>query len=373
MATYRPALFYRKLGGGVECRLCAHYCRLDPGQTGLCRVRHNRGGELFTSAWGRPAAMMVEPIEKKYLFHVLPGTRTLSLGTAGCNLGCDYCINWRISQTGVDPSTPSFSPAEVVRQALAGGASSIALTYTEPTIFFEYAERIALRARRAGLRVVAKSNGYMAPAVLERMAGWLDAINIDLKGLCDASHRRALGGALAPVLDNLRLARRLGLWLEVSTLVVPDWNDSDDELRAMARFISAELGREIPWHLLRFFPHHRRLTPPTSQDVLRRAARIAREEGLVHVYNKELERGRMFDTFCPRCRARLLERQGFRLTAVHLADGRCRACGHALGGVGLDDSNLGGPHDEESCTSEGVAPVGALRRASARLDELGRL
>src|SRR5713226_7826359 len=179
----RQALFAQALDGdNVECRLCAHYCRLKPGQTGVCQVRHNRAGKLVTSAYGRPVLLAVEPIEKKFFFHVSPGSQTLSLGTAGCNLSCKYCINWRVSQRGVDDTDAVVAPAKVVDDALAQRVDCIAFTYTEPTIFFEYAQDIAQLARQNGLTVVAKSNGYMAPDVLQEMASWLHAINIDLKG-----------------------------------------------------------------------------------------------------------------------------------------------------------------------------------------------
>jgi pyruvate formate lyase activating enzyme len=335
----RRALFAQPLGSGqVECRLCPHYCRLAPGQTGLCGVRHNAGGELLTSSYGRPVLLAVEPIEKKYLFHAFPGSRTLSLGTAGCNLGCRYCINWRVSQPGAEPPRAAavVPPAEVVRRAVAEGVRCVAFTYTEPTIFFEYAEEIALLARAAGLAVVAKSNGYMAPAVLRRMAGWLDAVNIDLKAWRDEPHRRVVGGEVGPVLENLRLAVRLGLWLEVSTLIVPGVNDAAADLEAAARFLAAELGPDTPWHLLRFYPHYEmRDRPATPAPVLQTAADSARRNGLRYVYTKELARGRMLHTACPGCGTVVLEREAYGLTASHLRDGRCPTCARPLPGVGL--------------------------------------
>lgn len=333
----RPATFFQKRANGqVECRLCAHYCRLDPGQTGACHVRHNLAGELLTSAYGRPVMIGVEPIEKKYLFHVLPGSQTLSLGTAGCNLGCQYCINWRVSQRGSTADEPEVSPAAVVERALAEQAACIAFTYTEPTIFFEYARDIARLARPAGLAVVAKSNGYMAPAVLADMADWLDAINIDLKGWHTGAYRKVMKGDLAPVLENLKLARRLGLWVEVSTLVTPGLNADAGSLAGMAGFIVDTLGPETPWHVQRFFPNYQMLSQPAaSQTQLQLAVECGQRAGLRYVYTKDLWHGRLFNTACPGCQTVVIERAGYQVVANHLREGRCSGCGHAIPGVGL--------------------------------------
>lgn len=340
----RAARFAVPLGDGqVECGLCAHRCRLAPGETGLCRVRHNVGGELRTSADGKLAALALEPVEKKYLFHVRPGAQALTLGTPGCNLGCVYCINWRVSQTGAADG-PAVTAAEVVEQAQALGAGCVAFSYTEPTIFFEYAAEVAALARTAGLTVVAKSNGYMTPPVLREMAEWLDAINIDLKGWRDATHRRLVGGSVGPVLENLRLARRLGVWLEIATLVVPGVNDSAEELVAMARFIADELGPETPWHLLRFFPNYQLAdTPPTSSGALERAADAGCDAGLHHVYTREVGRGRMLHTRCPHCQSIVIERRAYGLLTNHLVAGCCGSCGRAVPGVGLGGTARGMP------------------------------
>jgi len=312
----------------VECRLCAHYCHLKPGQTGICQVRHNIAGELLTSAYGNPVLLAVEPIEKKFFFHVAPGSQTLSLGTAGCNLRCKYCINWRVSQRSVDPATAEVTPAKIVADALAQQVGCIAFTYTEPTIFFEYAQDIAQLASQAGLIVVAKSNGYMAPNVLQEMASWLHAINIDLKGWHNAAHRRIIGGELQPVLDNLRMAARLNLWLEVTTLLVPGLSQHTDDLDNIARFIANELGPDTPWHLLRFYPHYKmRDQAVTSQALLQQALECGLKAGLHYVYSKELDQGDRLHTYCPHCHALMIERKGYSLIRNNLRDGCCSACG----------------------------------------------
>jgi pyruvate formate lyase activating enzyme len=330
-------LFYETIEHGqIECTLCAHYCRLRPGQTGLCQVRHNVDGTLVTSSYGRPVIMAVEPIEKKYLFHVFPGCQTLSLGTPGCNLGCKYCINWRVSQRGVSGAEPEISPQEVVDRAVALNVDCIAFTYTEPTIFIEYAVEIAQLARAAGLAVVAKSNGYMTPAALAYLAPWLDAINIDLKGWHSEQHHKVVGGALQPVLENLKLAVRLGIWLEVTTLIVPGLSDDAADLDHMAQFIASELGQDTPWHLLRFYPNYQmRDRPATSQDQLQLAVESGQRAGLHYMYTKELSRGEMLNTICPRCQIVAIERVSYRLVSNNLQKGHCAECGQAIVGVGL--------------------------------------
>lgn len=336
----QPALFWEALAGSeVVCRLCPHYCRLRPGQAGLCLVRQNEGGRLVTSAFGQPVLLGVEPMEKKYLFHVWPGSQTLSLGVRGCNMTCRYCINWRVSQAGSNGEggveSVEARPEAVVAQAQAAAVAAIAFTYTEPTIFLEYVLAIAPLARAAGLGVVAKSNGYMGPGVLERLAPWLDGINIDLKGWQPTRHRQVTGGELAPVLDNLRLARRLGMWLEVSTLLTPGMNDSRPEVEAMARFVAGELGRDTPWHLLRFFPAYQMQDrPPTSQATLGAAVEAAQRAGLRYVYAKDLAQA-MLHTTCPGCGHVVLRRSRFGLVRYDLKEGKCGECGEMIPGVGL--------------------------------------
>ncbi len=335
--TMHPALLYERLAEHeVECHACAHRCRLKPGRTGPCRVQHNVAGALLTSSYGHPVALAIEPIEKKYLFHAFPGRTTLSLGTRGCNLGCKYCINWRVSQSDAGPGGTMVSPADIIARARAGGAHCIAFTYTEPTIFLEYALDIAGLARRAGLAVVAKSNGYMTTAALRALAPGLDAINIDLKGWRSAAHRNVVGGSVEPVLATLRRARHLGLWVEVTTLIVPGLSDEPADLANIAQFIVAELGDDTPWHVLRFFPHYRMADmPPTPQDALRRAVAIGHGAGLKHVYCPDLVREQGLDTFCAGCGTMAIHREHPGSPRNHLHQGGCRQCGESLAGVGL--------------------------------------
>lgn len=292
----------------------------------------------MSSAYGQVAALAVEPIEKKTLFHVYPGSQTLSLGTAGCNLGCKYCINWRVSQRGVQERDKMNSPADIIAQAIDHQVAGIAFTYTEPTIFIEYAQEIAHLAHEAGLFVVAKSNGYSSPAALEQMASWLDAINIDLKGWQPSAHHQIVGGQLPVVLDSLKLIARLGLWLEISTLIVPGLNDSPHDLAQMANFIANELGPHTPWHLLRFYPHyHMTDKRVTAQQTLQHAIDIAQQAGLHHIYSKEVAHGQQLHTTCPNCQQIIIKRQAYRLSSP--AHGTCPHCNTAIAGVGMGKRN----------------------------------
>ena len=322
----------------VQCQLCPHRCRLAPGQTGRCRVRHNRDGRLTTSVYGRLMAMEVEPIEKKRLFHAFPGSRTLSLGAFGCNLRCAYCINWTVSQADAPPGdAPHVPPAALIDQALAADADGIALTYAEPAVFFEYAEDCARAARQAGLYVVAKSNGYLSPPAWDRMTGWLDAVNIDLKGWRPDAHHRATGGHVRVVLDNLRRAVRRGLWVEISTLLAPEAIDVRRDLPEMARFVAGELGPDVPWHLLRFYPSHRLADRTvTPESMLRQAASIARDAGLRYVYTQDAAPRGGLDTVCPACQTVVLRRDACRLAERRLRDGCCSQCGRTIPGAGLE-------------------------------------
>ncbi|MCP4362296.1 MAG: AmmeMemoRadiSam system radical SAM enzyme [Chloroflexi bacterium] len=338
MSRHRPAEFAEiKTDGSALCHLCPHYCRLQIGQTGICRVRHNDAGQLQTSGYGYPVILAVEPIEKKYLFHVLPGCQTLSLATPGCNLRCKYCINWRISQQGVAAGEVWVEPAAVVDRALEAGVSAIAFTYTEPAIYFEYARDIAQLAGKVGLKVVAKSNGFISPQVVKAMASWLTAINIDLKGWHSAAYQKVIGGNLAPVLESLRLFKELGVWVEVSTLLVPGFNTNSVALQQMSGFIANTLGAETPWHILRFFPNYQMLNVPvTSQSQLQQAVEIGEAAGLKYIYCKDITHGDQFETYCPHCRLRLISRTGYRVSNINLNDAYCPNCGYQVSGVNLD-------------------------------------
>jgi pyruvate formate lyase activating enzyme len=336
----REAMFWEKAGDGkVRCGLCRFSCLIAPGQRGRCGVRENRDGTLYTLVYGKIVAEHVDPIEKKPLFHFHPGSRSYSIATVGCNFRCLHCQNaeisqWPHEQAGIPGSVRL--PQMIAEAARDSGCLSLAYTYTEPTIYFEYAFDTAVLARKYGLKNVFVTNGYTTPAALEAIAPHLDAANVDLKAFSEKFYREVTGASLAGVLDCLRDYRRLGIWLEVTTLVIPGWNDDPDELRQLAGFIATELGREVPWHVSAFHPTYRMLDrPPTPAATLRRAAAIGREAGLHHVYVGNLPVAGGEDTCCPHCGVTVIRRRGFQLLGQAIENGHCRSCGGAIAGVGM--------------------------------------
>ncbi len=317
-------------GPTVHCFLCAFHCRIEPDAFGRCGVRVNREGVLYTLTYGCAVAAAVDPIEKKPLFHFLPGSLSFSIAAAGCNFTCSFCQNADISQmpreTGIVRGN-ALTPEEVVGRALDTGCESIAYTYTEPTIFFEYAHACAVRASEAGLKNVFVTNGYMTRACLERIDGDLHAANVDLKAFSDRFYREVVGARLRPVLETLRRLVDTGVWLEVTTLLIPGKNDGEEELRGLAAFL-AGLDRDIPWHVSRFHPTYRMLdVPPTPAASVERALVIGREEGLRYVYAGNLPGHDGESTYCPSCGETVVERQGFTVRRLRLDGGRCARCG----------------------------------------------
>lgn len=321
----------------VICNLCAHRCYIPAGRVGICKVRENRAGRLYTLVYDRIIALNIDPIEKKPLFHFLPSTRSYSIATVGCNFHCRFCQNWEISQMPRDHRGVILgqmcSPQEIVRGALDAGCETIAYTYTEPTIFFELAHDTARLAAQAGLKNVFVSNGYMTAEALTAIQPYLHAANIDLKGFDDKRHRRLCGAKLQPVLDSIRLIKNLGIWLEVTTLVIPGHNDSDSELRQMALFLK-DVGPEIPWHLSAFFPAYKMLQgAPTDRGTLLRAWRIGKDAGLRYVYCGNLPGLAHEDTSCFRCGKTLIERVGFNVRCNRLKQGCCPYCQTSIDGA----------------------------------------
>jgi pyruvate formate lyase activating enzyme len=336
----RAALWEEWRGGPrVHCFLCAHHCRIEPGDLGLCGVRENRAGVLYTLVYGRPVSTAVDPIEKKPLFHFLPGSLSFSLATVGCNFKCRFCQNADISQMPRDQGRilgRSLSPEEVVAAAQEAGCASISYTYTEPTIFYEYARDCARLATAAGLKNVFVTNGYMTAETLADIDGHLHAANVDLKSFSDEFYRTMVGARLKPVLDSIRRLWDMGVWLEVTTLLIPERNDGDDELRSLASFL-ASISPDIPWHVSRFHPTYLMLdVPPTPLTSVERALRIGREEGLCYVYGGNVPGHPSEATTCPACGAEVIEREGLRMRANTISDGRCPRCGREIAGVGLD-------------------------------------
>jgi len=343
----QQALLYEELENQrVRCGLCAHRCLIAPGRKGICLVRENQGGMLYSLVYGIPLSQAVDPVEKKPLFHFYPGSTAFSIATAGCNFRCAFCQNADISQMPRDRGGiqgQGVSPEDVVEAAVENGCRSIAYTYTEPTIFFEYSYDIARLAHAAGIASVYVTNGYMTREMLDLFQGkagdheaWLDAANVDLKAFRDETYRNVCGARLQPVLDSMKTMKELGIWVEVTTLVVPGLNDSDAELRDLAQFLATGLGVETPWHVSRFHPDYKMLDrAPTPERTLRRAHDLGREAGLRYVYVGNLPGARLEDTYCPSCGAGVIRRRGFQIVERALLSGRCACCGVVIDGVGF--------------------------------------
>lgn len=334
----KEAMFYEKLDEGkVKCYLCCHYCVIKPGKRGRCAVRENRDGTLFSLVYGKVIARNIDPIEKKPLFHFHPGSRSYSIATVGCNFRCLHCQNHEIAQypkLHPDIAGEDMTPEDVVNEAERMGCRSISYTYTEPTIFMEFAYDCARLAHDRGIKNVFVSNGYTGPEAARKFAPYLDANNIDLKG-DDGFYKNVVGARLQPVLDTIKLMKHLGIWVEVTTLIIPTYNDSEEFLRWVADFIKS-VDPAIPWHVTRFYPTYKLLDQPgTPPAILRRAREIGLEAGLKYVYEGNVPGEGGENTYCPSCGKLLLERFGFSLTQINLKNGRCPGCNSIIDGVGM--------------------------------------
>jgi len=333
----REAMLYEKLTDQrVQCRLCAHQCRIHPTKRGICGVRQNREGVLYALTYGMLIAENVDPIEKKPLFHVYPASKSFSIATAGCNFSCEFCQNHEISQLPREsdeiPGRPTL-PAAIVERAVRTGSRTISYTYTEPTIYFEYALDTARLAHERGLKNVFVTNGYMTHAALETLAPCLHAANVDLKSFQDDFYRRQCGARLAPVLESLRKMKELGIWVEVTTLLIPGLNDGEEELHDIASFISS-LGLETPWHISRFHPRYRmQRRSATPAAAIHRAVEIGRACGLKYVYSGNIPGDEGENTFCFHCGQLLIGRTGFHIEQMNLDGSACSRCRTMLDGI----------------------------------------
>lgn len=335
----------------VRCLACAHACRIGLGQTGVCGVRQNVGGKLRLLVYGRASAVAVDPMEKKPLFHVLPGSEILSVGTLGCNFGCAFCQNWDISQATKKHTSQyraenyarqveqlerfgkKISPEELVDYAVTRKIPAISFTYNEPTVFFEYAYDAMKLARHHNLKTVFVSNGYQSDVAVEKLRGVLDAINIDLKSMKPDFYLKTCKARLQPVLDNIRRFNDLGVWVEITTLLIPGRNDSDAEVQAAAEFI-ASVNPKIPWHLTAFHPDYlMRDAPATPIATMQKAYQIAKDAGLKYVYLGNVSDPKMENTYCENCETLLILRQGYDVRCERLTNGACAACGQTIPGL----------------------------------------
>ena len=336
----REAMFYEKMSDGkVRCGLCRFRCLIGDGRRGICGVRENRAGTLYTLVYGKAVAEHVDPIEKKPLFHFLPGSRSFSIATVGCNFRCLHCQNYSISQPDEGQilriSGSDLPPELIVERALAAGCRSIAYTYTEPTIFFEYAYDTAILAHRAGLKNVFVTNGYITAEALAHIRPYLDAANIDLKGFSDRFYREVVHAMRTEVLDSIVEYKRAGIWIELTTLIIPGWNDSDEDLEGIARFIAEQVGVDTPWHVSQFYPTFKLVDRPrTPVATLRRARQIGLDAGLRYVYEGNVPGEGGENTFCPGCGQMVIHRAGYAISDNVVQRGSCPHCAATLAGVG---------------------------------------
>ena len=334
----KEAMLYEKVADGkVKCHLCNHSCTISPGKRGICAVRENRDGTLYTLVYGKVIARHIDPIEKKPLFHFYPGSKSYSIATVGCNFRCLHCQNYETSQYPKEyPDIPGeeMSPEQVVRDAELTGCKSISYTYTEPTIFFEFAYDCARLAHEKGIKNVFVSNGYTSPEATRLIAPYLDANNIDLKG-DENFYKKVAGAKLQPVLDTIKLMKERGIWVEVTTLIIPTYNDSEDFLKWTAEFIKS-IDPAMPWHVTQFYPTYKLTDQPrTPIKTLRMARDIGLRAGLKYVYEGNVPGEGGENTYCPSCGELLIERFGFSLTTIKMKDSKCSKCGAQIHGIGM--------------------------------------
>jgi pyruvate formate lyase activating enzyme len=331
----KEALLYEKLANNlVRCNLCAHRCKIADGKFGFCGVRENAGGKLYTHAFGKVIAAHIDPIEKKPLYHFLPGTSSFSIATIGCNFRCGFCQNWEISQASFRDgglAGEGLSPERIVELALENKCRSISYTYTEPTIFFEYAYETAKLAKEKALYNNFVTNGFMTRECLEMIRPYLDAANVDLKFFQDSSYKKICAGSLQPVLDAIKYMHALGIWVEVTTLVVPGENDSEEELKGIADFL-AGIDKNIPWHVSRFHPDYKFTSrPATPEASLKKALEIGRAAGLNYLYAGNVS-GFGNDTYCHNCKRLLIKREIFRVLEYNIRREECAFCNTPIPG-----------------------------------------
>lgn len=336
----KEAQFYERTGNNyVRCGLCRFRCLIPDGKRGICSVRENHDGTLYTLVYGKAIAEHVDPIEKKPLYHFLPGSMSYSIATVGCNFRCRHCQNYSISQPvhdGLAVTGMELPPEKVVEKALAAGCKSISYTYTEPTIFYEYAYDTAKLAHARGLKNIFVTNGYITSEALTHIRPYLDAANIDLKGFSEKFYREIVHASLNEVLDSILEYKRQGIWIELTTLVIPGLNDSEGELQEIAKFIARDVGIETPWHVTRFYPTYLLTDQPiTPLDTLRRARQAGLDAGLLYVYEGNVPGAGGENTLCSRCGELLIRRYGFQVEANCIIDGKCPVCSAVVDGFGM--------------------------------------
>lgn len=320
----KEAMFYKSVKDKVRCLLCPHFCLIENGKRGKCGVRENIDGKLYSLNYGKVIANSVDPVEKKPLFHFMPGTKTYSIATVGCNLFCEFCQNWEISQDVKEIIGKEMTPSEIVEDAIQKGCKSIAYTYTEPTIFFEFAYDTAKLAKKKGLKNIFVSNGFINKEAIDKISEYLDAINIDLKGFSEDYYKRYCGARLEPVLDAIKHYHKK-VWLELTTLIVPGHNDDEESFEKITDLIIS-LDKNIPWHISRFHPDYKMIdVPVTSMEAIDKAYAIGKKKGIKYIYT-----GNVYDdrenTYCPKCGKVVIDRKGMHVNKINLDKDRCKFC-----------------------------------------------
>ena len=331
----KEALFYKKIGKDVQCQLCPHFCTIKPKERGKCGVRENKAGKLYTLVYGKAISTAIDPIEKKPLFHFMPGTMAYSIATVGCNFSCTFCQNSEISQ--VTKSGRVFGedipPKKIVEDAVKSGCKSIAYTYTEPTIFFEYAYDTAKLANKKGLKNIFVTNGFINKGPVDMIEPYLDAANIDLKGFSEGFYESVIGGRLKPVLDTIKYMHKKGIFIELTTLIVHGHNDNQVMLKKIVDFISG-LDKEIPWHISRFYPHYQMEDrAPTDIVALKKAAQLGKKAGIKYIYIGNVPFNDYESTYCAKCKKKVITRAGFSIMDINMKGNKCGYCDNKIPGV----------------------------------------
>ncbi|MCM8817368.1 MAG: AmmeMemoRadiSam system radical SAM enzyme, partial [Candidatus Omnitrophica bacterium] len=332
----KEALFYEKADSQtVKCYLCPKNCLIPEGKYGFCRARKNIGGTLYSMGYGKPCSVAIDPMEKKPLFHYLPGSRTFSIASAGCSLRCLFCQNWQISQCSPEQTRNyNLSPQDVVRLAKEKNCPVIAYTYSEPVNFYEYMLDTAMIAKKQGVKNIMHTAGYINKEPLEKLLPYIDAANVDLKGFSQDYYKNVCGADLETILQTLKIMKKYGIWIEITTLIVPGYNDSPEELKKLCTWIKTNLGPDTPLHFSRFYPTYKLVhITATPYQTLEKAYEIAKECGLKYVYIGNVYDNPYEDTSCPKCGKIVVDRKGFEIIENNIRNGKCRYCGTKIAGV----------------------------------------
>jgi pyruvate formate lyase activating enzyme len=330
----KEALYYRSEQNNVHCLLCPHFCKIKPDAAGICRNRINKNGKLFSLSFGNLCSTNIDPVEKKPLYHFLPGTAVYSIATAGCNFGCLNCQNYSISQKAAyEASDQNISPEKIVDTAKKSGCSAIAFTYTEPTAYYEYTLETARHSRKTGLKNILISNGYINPEPLEELCKYIDAANIDLKCFDNSIYKKISGGSLQPVLDSLLTLKKNNSWLEITNLIIPQWTDDPEMIKRMCGWMVENKLENCPLHFSRFFPTYKlNNISPTPVSKLEEAKKTALDAGIKYVYLGNLHGRSDENTYCPKCSKNLIEREGYQIIRNNIIQGKC-TCGESIAGI----------------------------------------